>query len=85
MEKRIKGSKRGLTFSFPKTERFTPGTHYRYIILPEEKKIVIVPSETGGNTISRKISGETVKSLIDLRSSEIKSMIQEADFVNNPD
>lgn len=81
MEKKIKGSKRGLTFSFRKTKNFEPGSHYRYIIKPDFNEIVIIPSEDGGNTISRKKSGLEIKSLIDLRSKEIKALISEASFM----
>ncbi|MBQ6856955.1 MAG: DNA cytosine methyltransferase [Lachnospiraceae bacterium] len=81
MEKQIKGSKRGLTFSFHKQDHFEPGDRYRYIIMPKEKKIVIVPSEDGGNTISKKKCGNIIKSLIDLRSSEIKELVSQASYM----
>lgn len=78
MKKEIKGSKRGLTFSFLGTGNFAPGEHFRYIIDPEEYRITILPSSDGGNTVSKKRSGLLVRSLIDIRTKEIKEMVSKA-------
>ena len=78
MKKEIKGSKRGLTFSFKGSGNFAPGEHFRYIIEPEECRITILPSSDGGNTVSKKRSGFLVRSLIDIRTREIKEMVSEA-------
>ena len=45
MDKKIKESKRGLTFSFTPTETMQIGSRYDYII--SNSGIRIVPSETG--------------------------------------
>lgn len=77
--KEIKKSNRGLTFSFHGKEKFQPGAHYRYVI--EKNRIVIAPSEDGGNIISRKRSGLKIKSLIDLRSREVRELVSTADHM----
>ena len=77
--KEIKKSNRGLTFSFHGTEKFQPGAHYRYVI--EKNRIVIAPSDEGGNVISRKRSGLKIKSLIDLRSREVREVVSTADHM----
>lgn len=75
MEKNLKGSKRGLTFSFHGNGAFEPGRKYQYIINLEENIIIIAPSETTGNRISKKRCGTQIKSLIDIRSREIREMV----------
>ena len=49
MEKKIKGSKRGLTFSFiSENGTFAPGSRYRYVIDKDAGRIMILPSKDGG-------------------------------------
>lgn len=80
MQKVIKGSKRGLTFSFVSHDGvFMPGTHYRYMIDKNQQQITIVPSKDGGNTVSKKRSGLRIKSLIDLRSREVLEIVSKAE------
>lgn len=81
MEKKLKGSNRGLTFSFHGNEQFEPGRKYQYIINPEDNLIIIAPSDTSGNQISRKRCGKQIKSLIDLRSREIREMVSCAKII----
>lgn len=64
MDKKIKESKRGLTFSFTPTETMQIGSRYDYII--SNSGIRIVPSKTGRYTVSRKRSGSGWNPLIDL-------------------
>ncbi|MGN0485548.1 MAG: DNA cytosine methyltransferase [Lachnospiraceae bacterium] len=78
MKKEIKASKRGLTFSFPSSGKFSPGEHFRYVIEPQQNRITIVPTQEGGNTISKKRSGLMIRSLIDIRTREIKEMVSGA-------
>lgn len=78
MEKNLKGSKRGLTFSFYGKGQFEPGRKYQYVVNPEENLIVIAPSDSAGNQISRKQCGKKIKSLIDIRSREIRNMVSRA-------
>lgn len=78
MEKNLKGSKRGLTFSFYGNGQFEPGRKYQYVINPADNLIVIAPSDTMGNQISRKRCGKRFKSLIDIRSREIREMVSRA-------
>lgn len=82
MEKKIKGSKRGLTFSFiSENGAFAPGSRYRYVIDKDAGRIVILPSKDGGNTVSRKRSGLRIKSLIDLRSRDILELVSASDHM----
>ena len=73
MDKKIKESKRGLTFSFTPTETMQIGSRYDYII--SNSCIRIVPSETGRYTVSRKRSGSGWNPLIDLRNREVLDAI----------
>ena len=82
MEKKIKGSKRGLTFSFiSENGTFAPGSRYRYVIDKDAGRIMILPSKDGGNTVSRKRSGLRIKSLIDLRSRDILELVSVSDHM----
>lgn len=83
MQKKIRGSKRGLTFSFVVDgEQFAPGTHYRYIVDKTNCKITIVPSKNGGNTVSKKKSGAHIKSLIDLRGKDVLDIVSTAEYLD---
>lgn len=73
MDKKIKESKRGLTFSFTPTETMQIGSRYDYII--SNSGIRIVPSKTGSYTVSRKRSGSGWNPLIDLRNREVLDAI----------
>ena len=73
MDKKIKESKRGLTFSFTPTETMQIGSRYDYII--SYSGIRIVPSKTGRYTVSRKRSGSGWNPLIDLRNREVLDAI----------
>ena len=66
-EKIIRGSKRGLTFSFAPTKRLDVGGRYDYII--EKERIRIVPADAGRYKVSRKRGKESQwNPLIDLRN-----------------
>lgn len=75
MNKTIKGSKRGLTFSFPSRGRLSIGCQYDYIIDKENKSIRITPSEQGRYKLSRKKAGEAWNALVDLRNKEVLAAI----------
>ena len=75
-EKIIRGSKRGLTFSFAPTKRLDVGGRYDYII--EKGRIRIVPADAGRYKVSRKRGKESQwNPLIDLRNKEILEAIAE--------
>lgn len=80
MEKVIKKSNRGLTFSFDQTDSFNIGTKVSYTIDKESNSILILPAEQG-ITVSRKMVGQKVKPLLDLRSKEVKEFVQQADYL----
>ena len=46
-KKKIKTSKRGLTFSFSGLKRFSPGRHYRYILDVEFNNLILLPAKDG--------------------------------------
>lgn len=73
MEKHIKKSKRGLTFSFRETEHLRIGSRYDYLIT--KQGIRIVASEKGRYKVSRKRNGSSWSPLIDLRNKEVLDTI----------
>lgn len=77
-KKKIKASKRGLTFSISK-ERI--GCKFRYIIDKKHSEIRICFDEKGENTVSRKKCGNNYKALFDLRSKQVKEMVADADYL----
>lgn len=81
MKKTIKRSLRGLTFSFDENETFKIGTSYRYIIDKNKEQIIILPEQSGKLKISKKKSGQRVKPLFDLRSKEVKKLVQESSYL----
>lgn len=82
ISKRIRKSRRGLTFSFPSNGSLSIGCHFDYIIDgKKEARIRIVPAEDGRFTISRKRSGEKWLSLVDLRNREVLSAISDMEQI----
>lgn len=77
--KKLKTSRRGLTFSFDETERFYPGSHYTYFIT--DTQIVIYATDSGTMTVSRKKTGKKIKSLLDIRKKSVVEKVQKADFM----
>lgn len=73
----IKGSDRGLTFSF-KHDKFNIGEHYNYVVVPKTKKIYIIPTKQGLK-VSRKKTKFRNLALIDIRNKRIKTVTQKAD------
>lgn len=73
MEKHIKKSKRGLTFSFRETEHLRIGSRYDYLITKQGIRIVV--SEKGRYKVSRKRNGSSWSPLIDLRNKEVLDTI----------
>lgn len=73
MEKHIKKSKRGLTFSFRETEHLRIGSRYDYLITKQGTRIVA--SEKGRYKVSRKRNGSSWSPLIDLRNKEVLDTI----------
>ena len=76
---KIKASTRGLTFSFKENEWFKVGTRYRYVYNAINSEILIIPDENGKYKMSKK--GINEKPLLDLRNSEIKELISEANYL----
>lgn len=76
--KKIKGAKRGLTFSLDSLEI---GQKFDYFVKPATNEIIIQPCKNGHNTVSRKRCGENYKPLIDIRSKEVKELVQASDYI----
>lgn len=74
-QKIIRGSKRGLTFSFPSKGRLSIGSNFTYEIDKTAGSITIKPAKEGKHTISRKRAGEGWNALVDLRSKEVRDAI----------
>lgn len=83
MKKRLKKSKRGLTFSFSQEgTNFKIGSHYKYIFDKNSKKIFMILSEDSDSLkISRKKCGRTLKSLIDIRAKKVISKFDDSDYI----
>ena len=79
MEKHIKKSNRGLTFSFHETEHLHIGSRYDYLIT--KQGIRIVASEKGRYKVSRKRNGSSWSPLIDLRNKEVLDTIAKLDDI----
>ena len=79
MEKHIKKSNRGLTFSFRETEHLHIGSRYDYLIT--KQGIRIVASEKGRYKVSRKRNGSSWSPLIDLRNKEVLDTIEKLDDI----
>ncbi len=71
LEKEIKKSNRGLTFSFPATKKLSIGSTYDYVIDKQSKRIRITPSQNGRYKLSRKKAGNSWNPLVDLRNREV--------------
>lgn len=80
MEKKIKPSKRGLTFSLPEGS-VAIESKFRYFIDKNKGEIIIIPDENGKNTVCRKKCGKTYKPLYDIRSAEVKSLCEKAEYL----
>lgn len=79
MEKIIRGSHRGLTFSFPEKGRLKVGTRFDYLVEKDTQTIRIILTTEGKHTVSRKRSGNSWKALIDLRSKDVLDTIASMD------
>lgn len=80
-KKKIKKSKRGLTFSFNgKGTKFDIGNHY--IIDVRGKQIVILPTEDKQtNIVSKKNVGRSQKALFDIRNKQIVETFSHCDYL----
>lgn len=78
MQKIIRKSNRGLTFTAPD---FSIGQKYNYLVDKRNNEIHIIPSEGGRMTVSRKKSGKSFIPLIDIRSREVREAMASADYL----
>lgn len=78
--KKIKPSKRGLTFSM--SEDFIGiGQKYRYEFDKKKNQLVIIPDDNGKLKVSKKKTGATLKPLFDLRSKEVRDAISDCEYI----
>lgn len=84
MTKRIRPSKRGLTFAFDETEHLPIGKSLSYTVDVKGNRIIIHPAKTQDNTISisRKRSGRNFKALIDIRNRSVRKLCEKAEYLN---
>lgn len=83
-KKKIKVSKRGVTFSFRDKgkSKFSIGNYYKYIIDVKNRKMVILPTEEGkGLKISRKKTRNSQKPLFDIRNKKVLSTFEGVDYL----
>lgn len=59
---------------------FQPGTHFKYIIDINQKKVIILPSDKG-NTVSKRRYQEKQKPVIDIRKKEALSAFQGCEYL----
>lgn len=78
MLKKYKKSKRGLTFSL-ESQDFPVGSRFIYRVNKNVCQIKIFRSESG-NTVSRKKTGNKIKSLFDLRSKQVMDLMEQCDY-----
>lgn len=78
MLKKYKKSKRGLTFSL-ESQAFPVGSRFIYQVDKNVRQITIFRSESG-NTVSRKKTGNKIKSLFDLRSKQVMDLMEQCDY-----
>lgn len=80
--KRLKASKRGLTFSLSPNDVFKIGTRFRYLWDKGRNLIMIFPSDGFGNTVSRKCYGNKELPLIDIRSKVVRELVSKANYLD---
>lgn len=80
MMKKIKASKRGLTFSLDNTD-IKIGQKYRYVLDMAAHTINIIPDDLGKLKVSKKKVGKKEKPLFDLRSKEVREAIANAEYL----
>ncbi|MFC0416770.1 DNA cytosine methyltransferase [Cytobacillus solani] len=81
--RKAKNSKRGLYLQDNELKQtaFQPGTNFKYVIDTKNKKMVIIPSESSVNTVSKRATKSGVKPVIDIRNKEALSIFREADYL----
>lgn len=81
--RKAKNSKRGLYLQDVELKQttFQPGTNFKYVIDAKNKKMVILPSDTSVNTVSKRATKQGIKPVIDIRNKEALSIFKEADYL----
>lgn len=76
--RKLRSSKRGLTFSVTPGAQYYPGSHYVYEV--RKNCIIIRPAETGMK-VSRKKAGLKEKALFDIRNKEVRDAVSSCSYM----
>ena len=76
--RKLRSSKRGLTFSVTPGAQYYPGSHYVYEV--RKNCIIIRPAETGMK-VSRKKTGLKEKALFDIRNKEVRDAVSSCSYM----
>lgn len=60
---------------------FKPGTNFKYVIDIENRKIIILPSDSKGNTVSKRKIKDGIKPVIDIRKKNILSLFKNSHYL----
>ncbi|MFB0831525.1 DNA cytosine methyltransferase [Brevibacillus laterosporus] len=83
-ERKAKNSSRGIYLQDKelKQTNFQPSSHFKYIVDPVNKKVIIVPSDNmKDNTVSKRVMSDGVKPVIDIRNREALAVFKECDYL----
>ncbi|MEX3617789.1 DNA cytosine methyltransferase [Paenibacillus glucanolyticus] len=81
--RRAKNSSRGIYLQDRQLSHtvFQPGTHFRYVIDRDNRKIIILPSESPGNTVSKREMKHSVKPVLDIRSKQVLDAFKDCAYL----
>ncbi|MBG9776168.1 DNA cytosine methyltransferase [Brevibacillus laterosporus] len=83
-ERKAKNSSRGIYLQDKELKQtsFQPSSHFKYIVDPVNKKVIIVPSDNEkDNTVSKRVMSDGVKPVIDIRKQEALAVFKECDYL----
>lgn len=82
-KRKAKNSDRGIYLQDTELQQtnFQVGSHFKYVIDRQTKRIVILPATGGKNTVSKRATKKGVKPVIDIRSKEALQVFQGADYL----
>ncbi|WP_235851648.1 DNA cytosine methyltransferase [Heyndrickxia camelliae] len=60
---------------------FKPGTNFKYVVDIQNRKIIILPSDSKGNTVSKRKIKDSIKPVIDIRSKDILSLLKNSSYL----
>jgi site-specific DNA-cytosine methylase len=63
-----------------KETTFTPGSHFKYVVDPKNRSMVILPS-TDGNTVSKRNFKDSIKPVIDIRNKDALRAFEACEYL----